>query len=106
MTKMQEKPKTHPYASQIAEATAAYSKYIVCLERPEAERCVTALIDRAVAAFEKKPEGAKHGIAFDHLITVFISERAGSEPSCAVFFNLSTPWRIEHAQATKIEDHN
>lgn len=87
------------FKAEIAEATRAFDKYVVCLEKPteELERSLQSLVEKAIKAFESRGPGLRHGIALDRQVTVILSQTEGERPLCGIYFNLSSPY---HRQRT------
>jgi hypothetical protein len=85
------------FESEISSALKAYDRYIVCLEKPP-EDCAEALqrlMKKAIAAYENRGPGLRHGIALDRQLTVILSENDGQRPMCGIYFNLRSPYQKE-----------
>jgi hypothetical protein len=85
----------YSFQREIAVAVKAYDKYVVCLDRtPEDfEASLTALLAKAIKAYETRGEGLRHGIALDKQITVILSRADGELPLCGIYFNLHSPYQ-------------
>lgn len=83
------------FKAEIAAATKAFDKFIVCLEKspPEFETSLRSLIKKAIRAYETRGEGMRHGIALDGQVTVILSQSDSQRPLCGIYFNLHTPYQ-------------
>jgi hypothetical protein len=83
------------FKGEIAEALAAFDKYIVCLDKTpdQCEASLKSLMKKAIEAYEKRAPGLRHGIALDRQVTIILSQSDHAErPLCAIYFNLSSPY--------------
>lgn len=83
------------FEAEMDEALRAYDKFVVCLEK-STEDCrdvLHSLLTKAIAAYESRGPGLRHGIALDHQITVILSQSDEDCPHCAIYFNLHSPYR-------------
>jgi len=89
------------FKHEIAEALAAFDKYVVCLDKTpdQCEASLRSLMKKAIDAYEKRGPGLRHGIALDRQVTIILSQRDdGERPLCAIYFNLHSPY---HPKAAK-----
>jgi len=73
----------------------AYDKYIVCLEKSpeEFQAALISLVQKAIAAYEKRGPNLRHGIALDKQVTVILSQSDEARPLCGIYFNLHSPYQ-------------
>jgi hypothetical protein len=83
------------FRPEIAEAMAAYDKYIICLDKtPEDfQASLISLLNKAIKAYENRGPQLRHGIALDKQITVILSQNDGPRPLCGIYFNLHSPYQ-------------
>lgn len=83
------------FKREIAAAVKAYDKYVICVDKtPEDfEVSLQSLLAKAIAAYENRGEGMRHGIALDKFVTVILSESGEERPLCGIYFNLHTPYQ-------------
>lgn len=83
------------FNNEIAAATKAFEKFIVCLEKSpsEFEASLRSLLKKAIRAYETRGEGMRHGIALDGQVTVILSQNDTERPLCGIYFNLHTPYQ-------------
>lgn len=83
------------FRKEIAAAVKAYDKYIVCLEKSpeEFEAVLASLVQKAIAAYEKRGPNLRHGIALDKQVTVILSQSDETRPLCGIYFNLHSPYQ-------------
>jgi hypothetical protein len=83
------------FQPEIGAAVRRYEKYIVCIEKTPEDflRSLQSLMGKAIAAFETRAPGLRHGIALDRHVTIMLSENNGRRPLCGIYFNLSSPYR-------------
>jgi hypothetical protein len=83
------------FRKEINAAVRAYGKYIVCLEKStqEFESGLTSLVQKAIAAYEKREPNLRHGIALDKHVTVILSQSDEARPLCGIYFNLHSPYQ-------------
>jgi len=83
------------FRPEIAEALAAYAKYIVCIDKlpEEFEASLVSLLSKALKAYENRGPQLRHGIALDKQITVILSQNEGARPLCGIYFNLHSPYQ-------------
>jgi hypothetical protein len=55
-------------------------------------------MEKAIQAYENRAPGLRHGIALDRQITIILSQSEASQPLCAIYFNLHTPYHKRTAQ--------
>ncbi|MBK9140444.1 MAG: hypothetical protein IPM17_17075 [Verrucomicrobia bacterium] len=86
------------FKPEMTEALKAFDKYVICLEKSveECRASLASLMEKAIAAYENRAPGLRHGIALDRHLTVILSQTEGDRPLCAIYFNLHTPY---HKQA-------
>ena len=83
------------FSQEIAQATRAYEKYIICINKTpdEFEASLLSLLNKAIKAYEGRGPDLRHGIALDHYVTVILSQSDGPRPLCGIYFNLHSPYR-------------
>ena len=86
---------TDLFSQEIAEATKAYDKYVVCIDKTpeEFEAALTSLLSKAIKAYESRGPDLRHGIALDKQITVILSQNDTPRPLCGIYFNLHSPYQ-------------
>ncbi len=90
------------FSQEIAQATKAYEKYIVCIHKTpdEFEASLHSLLNKAIKAYENRGPDLRHGIALDNQVTVILSQSDGPRPLCGIYFNLHSPYRKQSAAKT------
>jgi hypothetical protein len=80
---------------EIAAAVKAYEKFVVCIDKtPEVfEAALQSLMAKAIAAYENRGEGMRHGIALDKRVTIILSQSDEERPMCGIYFNLHSPYQ-------------
>jgi len=81
---------------EIADAVRSYDKFVVCLDKTPEEflRSLQSLMRKAIAAYETRAPGLRHGIALDRHVTIILSQTDDdARPLCGVYFNLHSPYR-------------
>ena len=83
------------FQAEIAEATKAYDKHIVCLDKTpeECEQALMSLMDKAIRAYVSRGPHLRHGIALDQQVTIILSQTENDRPLCGIYFNLHTPYK-------------
>ena len=83
------------FRPEIAEATAAYEKYVICIGKTpdEFEAALASLLNKAIKAYEGRGPELRHGIALDQQITIILSQSDGPRPLCGIYFNLHSPYQ-------------
>lgn len=83
------------FRAEIAEATKAFEKYILCLDKTpeECEEALDRLMEKAIKAYASRGTNLRHGIALDKQITIILSQTENPKPLCGIYFNLSSPYR-------------
>src|ERR1700722_1203794 len=83
------------FKREIAAAVKNYDKYIICIDKtPEDfEASLVSLMTKAIAAYETRGEGMRHGIALDKQVTIILSQSDEARPMCGIYFNLHTPYQ-------------
>jgi hypothetical protein len=83
------------FTREIAEAMRAYNHYVVCIDKTpdEFERTLVSLLSKAIAAFKRRGENLRHGIALDRHLTVILSQNDTDRPFCGIYFNLHSPYQ-------------
>ncbi len=83
------------FRKEISAAVKAYDKYVVCLEKSPAEfeAVLLSLVQKAIAAYERRGPNLRHGIALDKQVTVILSQSDGARPLCGIYFNLHSPYQ-------------
>ncbi len=92
------------FSKEIAAATRAYDKFIVCLEKSpeEFEESMKSLMAKAIHAYENRAAGMRHGLALDRQVTIILSQSDSSRPLCGIYFNLSSPYQKNALPSTVI----
>lgn len=83
------------FKREIAAALKAYEKYVVCLDKTPADfqASLQSLTRKAIAAYENRGPGMRHGIALDKFVTVILSQSDEERPMCGIYFNLHSPYQ-------------
>lgn len=83
------------FKPEIAEAMAAYEKYIICIDKTpdEFKASLLSLLNKAIKAYETRAPNLRHGIALDRQLTVILSQAEGTRPLCGIYFNLHSPYQ-------------
>lgn len=83
------------FKQEMAEATKAYEKYVVCIDKTpeEFQASLISLMIKAIKAFESRGPQLRHGIALDKHLTVILSQNDGPRPLCGIYFNLNSPYQ-------------
>ena len=83
------------FKREIAAAVKAYDKYIICIDKtPEDfEASLQSLMAKAIAAYESRGVGLRHGIALDKHVTIILSQSDEARPMCGIYFNLHSPYQ-------------
>lgn len=83
------------FKREIAAAVKAYDKYVICVDKtPEDfEASLQSLTKKAIAAYENRGPGMRHGIALDKFVTVILSQSDEERPMCGIYFNLHSPYQ-------------
>ena len=90
------------FSQEISQATRAYEKYIVCLDKTpdKFESALQSLLNKAIKAYESRGPELRHGIALDNQVTVILSQSDGPRPLCGIYFNLHSPYRKQSLPKT------
>ncbi|MGH8024250.1 MAG: hypothetical protein ACRED1_11745 [Limisphaerales bacterium] len=83
------------FKREIAAALKAYEKYVICVDKTpdEFQSSLQSLTRKAIAAYENRGAGMRHGIALDKFVTVILSQSDGERPMCGIYFNLHSPYQ-------------
>jgi hypothetical protein len=83
------------FKREIAAATKAYDKYIVCINKTPEDfvASLVSLMDKAIKAYKDRGPGMRHGIALDKQVTIILSESGQARPLCGIYFNLHSPYQ-------------
>ena len=83
------------FGREMFEAAQRYEMHVVCLEKStdDFRGVLESLIQRAIAAYESRGSGLRHGIALDNHVTVILSQTDDDVPHCGIYFNLHTPYK-------------
>ena len=83
------------YRDEIAQALAAFEKYVVCLDKTpeECEQAIVSLLDKAIKAYLNRGQNLRHGIALDKQVTIILSQTERDRPLCGIYFNLHSPYQ-------------
>ena len=87
---------TETFKKEIAAAMKAYDKYVICVDKtpPDFETSLQSLTKKAIAAYESRGSGMRHGIALDKFVTVILSQSDEEQrPMCGIYFNLHSPYQ-------------
>jgi len=91
------------YRAEIEHALQTYDKFVVCIDKTPDDflQSLQSLMKKAIAAYETRTPGLRHGIALDRHVTIMLSQTDGGDrPLCGIYFNLHTPFRRQ-ATASK-----
>lgn len=82
------------FEGEVGAAIQSFDRHIVCLEKTvdEFTDSVRRLVEKAIAAYESRGAGLRHGIALDRHVTVILSQTDGERPICGIYFNLHSPY--------------
>ncbi len=82
------------YEPEIAEALTSFDRFVVCLAKTpdECKGSMASLMAKAINAYQGRAPGLRHGIALDQQLTIILSQNGTDRPSCAIYFNLSSPY--------------
>jgi hypothetical protein len=83
------------FKKEIAAAVRRYEKYVICVDKTpdEFEAAMNSLMKKALAAYEQRGPGMRHGLALDKQVTIIISQNDGLRPLCGIYFNLHSPYQ-------------
>jgi hypothetical protein len=83
------------FKKEIAAAVKAYDKFVMCLEKSpeEFEASTSSLMQKAIAAYENRSPGMRHGLALDKQVTIILSQSDVARPLCGIYFNLHSPYQ-------------
>jgi len=83
------------FEREIAAALMAYEKYVICVDKTPADfqASLQSLTKKAIAAYENRGPGMRHGIALDKFVTVILSQSDEERPMCGIYFNLHSPYQ-------------
>src|SRR5579871_1426003 len=83
------------FLQEMAGAVKSYEKFVVCVEKTPDEflKSLQSLMAKAIAAFENREPGLRHGIALDRQVTIILSQNDDVRPLCGIYFNLHSPYR-------------
>ncbi len=89
------------FQNEINEATRAYDKYIICIDKtPEDCRAsLLSLMGKAIDAYLKRGPHLRHGIALDKQVTIILSQTENERPLCGIYFNLHSPYKRKPSAA-------
>jgi hypothetical protein len=75
---------------------------VICLQKTpeEFEAAVKSLLQKAIAAYEQRTPGMRHGIALDKELTIILSQGDDARPLCGIYFNLHSPYKKESLPKT------
>ncbi len=90
------------FKSEIAEATKAYEKYVVCIDKTpqDFQSALVSLLAKAIKAYESRGPHLRHGIALDRHVTIILSQSDGARPLCGIYFNLHSPYQRQSLPKT------
>ena len=83
------------FKKEIAAAGKTFEKYVICLDKtPEDfEASMNSLMQKALAAYEQRGPGMRHGLALDKQVTIILSQSDDARPLCGIYFNLHSPYQ-------------
>lgn len=83
------------FRPEIAEALAAYDKYVICIDKTpdEFKASLLSLLAKAIKAYETRGPQLRHGIALDRHVTIILSQNDTPRPLCGIYFNLHSPYQ-------------
>lgn len=95
------------FSKQIEEASVAYERCVVCIEKTPDQfpESIRSLMAKAIKVYQDRAPGLKHGIALDGQITIILSEPpddSEGRPLCGIYFNLHSPYRRKPAPAKSV----
>ncbi len=87
------------FRPEIEAALQRFDRFVVCLDKSPEDflRSVHSLMKKAIAAYENRAPGLRHGIALDRHVTIILSQTDGNRPLCGTYFNLYSPYRKQAA---------
>ncbi len=90
------------FSQEIAQATKAYEKYVLCIDKTpeEFQASLTSLLNKAIKAYESRGPDLRHGIALDKQVTVILSQNDDPRPLCGIYFNLHSPYQRQSLPKT------
>ena len=94
---------TEHFRPEIETAVRHYYRFVVCLDKTPEDflHSLESLLKKAIAAYESRAPGLRHGIALDKHVTIILSQTDTDRPLCGIYFNLHSPYR--KAPAPKIK---
>ena len=83
------------FRSEVETAAQSYDKFVVCLDKTPEEflHSLQSLMKKALAAYETRAPGLRHGIALDRHVTIIFSQTDTDRPLCGIYFNLHSPYQ-------------
>ena len=83
------------YQAEVAAALKAFDLHIVSLDKSpqECRASLESLVTKAIKVYGTRPAGLRHGIALDKQLTVMLSQSETEVPTCAIYFNLHSPYQ-------------
>jgi hypothetical protein len=87
---------TETFKKEITAAMKAFEKYVICVDKTPSdfEASLQSLTKKAIAAYESRGPGMRHGIALDKFVTVILSQSDEEQrPMCGIYFNLHSPYQ-------------
>jgi hypothetical protein len=90
------------FKREVADAIKNFDRYVICLQKTpeEFEAAVKSLLQKAIAAYEQRTPGMRHGIALDKELTIILSQGDDARPLCGIYFNLHSPYKKESLPKT------
>jgi len=82
------------FKRELADAVKNFDRYVICLQKTPDEFAVAlqSLLQKAIKAYETRPEGMRHGIALDREVTIILSQGDAEAPLCGIYFNLHSAY--------------
>jgi hypothetical protein len=86
---------TETFKKEITAAMKAFDKYVICVDKTpvDFEASLQSLTKKAIAAYESRGPGMRHGIALDKFVTIILSQSDEEQPMCGIYFNLHSPYQ-------------
>jgi len=91
------------FEPELEAAVKQYDTFVVCLDKTPEDflHSSQSLMKKAIAAYESRGPGLRHGIALDRHVTIILSQTDADRPLCGIYFNLHSPYR-RHAAAKEV----
>lgn len=88
------------FQQQIVAAVKAFDRCVVSLDAPPVDFATTlpGLVRKAIAQFEKRAPGMRHGIVLNRHVTVMVSDHHG-RVLCNIYFNLHSDYHAHKPES-------